>query len=165
MKSVKITIKGDLIIVDYCSQSLIDEENEFNDSFYVTGCWEKIDGMYINDDEENVVKKKGKYLLTKEYFHDLFSEDGDHPLPVEVHSRGYQNQELEYNIRLKDDEEFDIKKVQLVKSDYECSLFPYFIVCTHILYDGKEIYNYDYGDDYCPEEKIYDEAVIEELYD
>ena len=165
MKEIKIKIKGDLIIVDYCSKSLIDEENEFNDSFYVTGCWEKIEGMYVDDSEENVVKKKGKYVKTKEYFHDLFDKDGDHPLPVIVHSRGYSNQELEYIIRLEDDEEFDIKKVQLVKSDYETQLFPYFILCTYILYDGKEIYNYDYSDEYCPEEKIYDEAVIDELYD
>lgn len=165
MKQVKITIKGDLVIVDYCSQSLINEDEDFNCNYYETGAWDKIEAMYIDDNEaENLVKKKGKYVKTKEHFHELFKEDGDHPLPVEVHYRWYYNQELDYVIELEDDKEFDIKKVQLVKSDYECALFPYFILCDHILYDGKEIENTYWLDAYCPEDKLYNEAIIDELY-
>lgn len=175
MKEIKVTIKGDLLIFDYCSQKVIEEnikneeaedkESGFLCSYYVTGAWDKVEALYIDDnEEENLVKKKGKYIKTKEYFHNLFKEDGEHPLPVEIHYKYYSDQELEYVIELEDDEEFDIKKVQLVKSDYECEQFPYFILCTYILYDGKEIYNDDYTD-YCPDEKTYNIDVIEELYD
>lgn len=177
MKEVKVRIVGDLVIVDYCSQKIIDEniesgecddeEGAFSSYYYVTGAWNKVEALYVDDnEEENLVKKKGKYVKTREFFHNLFSEDGDHPLPVKIHYRYYYNQELEYVIELEDDEEFDIKKVQLVKSDYEVSAFPYFILCQHILYDGKEIASNDEFNDwteYCPEEKMYNEGEIEEF--
>ena len=158
MKKVKIRIKGDLLVLDYCNVEL-----DFLDNYYCTCAWNSIEEMYVNDDEENVVKKKGKYVKTKEYFHDLFSEDGDHPLPVECHTKIYENVYADYEIRLEDDEEFDIKKVQLVKSDYECDAFPYFIIACHILYDGKEVITYDL-DEFCPEEKMYYEFIIDSLY-
>lgn len=158
MKKVKITIKGDLLVLDYCNVEL-----DFLDNYYCTCAWNSIEAMHVNDDEENVVKKKGKYVKTKEYFHDLFSEDGDHPLPVECHTKVYQNVYADYEIELEDNEEFDIKKVQLVKSDYECDAFPYFIIACHILYDGKEVITYDL-DEFCPEEKMYSEFIIESLY-
>lgn len=171
MKQVKITITGDVIAVDYCSQSLYNEDTDFNDAYYLVTGWDKITGMYIDvpddtykfDNLENVVKNKGKYSKTMEFFHKLFGEESDHPLPVDVHTRTYYNQWADYIIELEDDEEFDIKKVQLVKSDYEVELFPYFIAAGYILYDGKEIYTND-TDEYCPEEKMHDEYVIEEFY-
>lgn len=159
MKKVKITIYGDLLALDYCNVEL-----DFLDEYYYTCGWEKIEAMFIDGDEEvNVVKLKGKYVKTKEYFHNLFREDGDHPLPVECHTRTYYNIEADYEIELEDNEEFDITKVQLVKSDYECDAFPYFILAGHILYDGKEIYTWDL-DDFCPEEKIYNKFNIDSLY-
>ena len=177
MKQVKIRIVGDLLIWNYCSLRYInpteedlengaeEDEDGFFSNYYVTGAWETLTAMYIDDNEdENVIKQKGKYVKTKEYFHDLFSEDGDHPLPVEVHARTYHNQELEYIVELPDDEEFDIKKVQLIKSDYELSEAPYFILCSKILYDGKEVLaNAEFNDwtEYCPEMKIYDTFTIE----
>ncbi len=164
MKQIKIKIVGDLQIWDYCTKNLPEDE-DFHGNYYVTGAWETLTAMYIDDNEEdNVIKKKGKYVKTREYFHDLFSEDGDHPLPVEVHTRTYHNQELEYIVELPDDEEFDIKKVQLIKSDYELSEAPYFILCSKILYDGKEVLaNAEFNDwtEYCPEMKIYDTLTIE----
>jgi hypothetical protein len=42
-------------------------------------------------------------------------------------------------VQLEDDEDFDIKKVQLVKSEREIECCPYFILAHHILYDGKEV--------------------------
>lgn len=159
MKKVKITIHGDLLALDYCNV-----DKEFLDEYYYTCAWDKVEAMYINgNEEENVVKKKGKYVKTKEYFHDLFSADGDHPLPVECHARIYQNVYADYEIKLEDNEEFDIKKVQLVKSDYECDAFPYFIIAGNILYDGKEVITYDL-DEFCPEEKMYSEFIIDSLY-
>lgn len=164
MKQVKVRITGTLVIVDYCSQKVISESEDFTSNYYITGGWDSVDSLYVNDnEEENLVKKKGKYVKTREYFHDLFKVDGEHPLPVEIHYKHYEDQELEYVIMLEDDEEFDIKKVQLVKSDYEIELFPYFILCDHILYDGKEIQsNDDYNawGNYCPEDKMYNEATV-----
>ena len=174
MKEVKIRIKGDLVIVDYCSKKMMqelvdgeeytDESDVFACNYYVTGAWDKVEALYVDDnEEENLVKKKGKYVKTREFFHHLFSEDGDHPLPVKIHYKHYYEQELEYVIELEDDEEFDIKKVQLVKSDYEVEEFPYFILCEKILYDGKEIEsNNEFNDwaEYCPEEKCYNEGEI-----
>lgn len=145
MKEVKIFINGELDVMEYCSQSLITEEESFYDQYYVTCGWSKIDSIYVNpddpysDDNENVTKQKGKYVKTKEYFHDLFSEDGYHPLPVEVHERDFSDITLCYIIELEDDEEFDIKQLQLIKSDYECLNIPYFILAEKILYKGKEV--------------------------
>lgn len=171
MKQVKVTIYGTLVIVDYCSKKVIEEnikneeaedkESAFSCSYYMTGAWDKIEALYVDgNEEENLVKKKGKYIKTLNYFHELFKEDGEHPLPVEVHYRNYENVSLDYIIELKDDEDFDIKKVQLVKSDYEVELFPYFIICGKIMYDGREVENNDWSD-YCPEEKCYNEDVID----
>lgn len=177
MRKVKIRIKGDLVIVDYCSRDVIkrvlDDEDcdtpaeAFSCNYYVTGAWDKVEELYVDDnEEENLVKKKGKYEKTRTFFHELFSEEGEHPLPVDVHFRYYYGQELEYVIRLKDDEEFDLKKVQLIKSDYEVELFPYFILCEKILYDGKDVpANPEFNDwaEYCPEEKMRNEGTIDKF--
>lgn len=164
MKEIKITIKGDIIALDYCSTTLYSEDEDFFGNYYLCCGWEKLTEMWIDDnEEENVIKQKGKYVKTKEFFHNLFSEDGDHPLPIECHTRVYYNQEISYLIELQDDEEFDIKKVQLVKSDYECQEFPYWIIADYILYDEKEIPT-DETDDYCPETKCYNEFIIDSLY-
>ena len=65
MKKVKITIHGDLLALDYCNV-----DKEFLDEYYYTCAWDKVEAMYVDGDEdENVVKKKGKYVKTKEYFH------------------------------------------------------------------------------------------------
>lgn len=167
MKEIEITIEGDLIAVDYCATKRYEEGEEFNDVYYVTYGWDKVNEMRVDgvegiDNEENVVKKKGKYVKTREFFHDLFSEEGEHPLPVEIHDRYYYGVQASYILQLPDDEEFDIKKVQLVKSDYEVELYPYFIIANYILYDGKKVETWDL-DDYCPEEKCYNEFTIDKF--
>ena len=171
MKEVKIRIKGDLVIVDYCSQNVIeqniengeaeDEETAFSCSYYATGAWDKLEALYVDGNEEdNLIKKKGKYIKTTNHFHQLFKEDGEHPLPVNIHYSDYTDVSLDYIIELEDDEEFDIKKVQLIKSEHELELFPYFIVCEKIMYDGREVDTYNLLD-YCPEDKWYNEDVID----
>ena len=173
MKQVKVTITGDLIGIDYCSkdkykEEYFDEEDMFLSNYYTCMGWEKITGLYLEvpndtyefDDYENLVNKKGKYIKTLEYFHDLFREDGEHSLPVKLHIRGFVHQSGDYIIELEDDEEFDIKKVQLVKSDYEVEVFPYFIIADYILYNGKEIYNDGSFDDYDVESKCYNEFEV-----
>ena len=164
MKTIKITITGDLQAIDYCSTTLYSEDEDFYGNYYLMLHWEKLDKMTVNDGEENVIKQKGKYIKTKEYLHEKFREDGDHPLPVECHVRTYYNQEVSYYIELEDDEEFDIKKLQMLKSDYECDAYPYLIVGDYIMYDGKKAYVEEDADDYCPETKCHDDFIIDELY-
>ena len=136
MKQVKITIEGTIQICEYAST-----RDEFYDTFYMTLGWHTVDALYVNDDEDNnLVKRKGKYVKVGDYFHDLFSEEGCHPLPVEVHLREtHGGDRFSYIVQLEDDEDFDIKKVQLVKSEREIECCPYFILAHHILYDGKEV--------------------------
>lgn len=156
---------GTLVMIDYCSQSLM---NEDNDDFLLNYCqtagfldWED-GGLFVNDDMENdLMKKKGKYVKTKEHFTSLFRKDGQHPLPVTLHTRSYSCVEAEYIIEHED--EFDIKKVQLVKSDYELDEFPYLIIADYILYDGKQIDVECELYDICPEEKLHN--TIEVDYD
>lgn len=161
-KTVKITITGTVDACEYCSESLFNNydnpEEAFNSEFYITSGWNSIEGIYMNDDRENnLVKKKGKYVKVVNYFHDLFSTNSDHPLPVELHVRTFTgDNEIDYYIDLKDDEEFDIKKVQLVKSDYEIEAFPYYILTEKILYDGKEIPADDEMADYFIEGRYHD---------
>lgn len=143
MKTVKVTIKGTILTCEYASQKFYDEADDidFDTSYFFTLGWQKIDAMYIDDNEDvNVVKKKGKYVQTRNYFHKLFADDGYYPLPVDVHlcSTG-GGDTFSYIINLEDDEEFDIKKVQLINSDYEISPCPYFILVEKIMYDGKEV--------------------------
>ena len=52
---------------------------------------------------------------------------------------GRGNNEIYYTIELNDDEEFDSRKLQLVKSDYEFSFLPYGIVSEYLMYNGVEI--------------------------
>lgn len=161
MKTI-IKITGDIQVIDYASESLLKEE-DFNSVYYMIFHWEKLDSLTVNDSEENLIKKKGKYEKTKEYLHKLFNEDGEHPLPVVCHTRTYYNQEITYTIEHED--EFDIKKLQLVKSDYECQEYPYLIIGEYILYDGKKFKVEDAAYDYCPEEKMYNEFTISEFED
>lgn len=160
MKKIKITIVGTPIIVEYSSKQYTNEDGEFDfygGEYFMTLGWDSVDGLYVDvpedtydfDNYENLIKKKGKYVKTVEYFHNLFAEDSGCPLPVEIHTRHSNDGEsLDYYIELNDDEEFDIKKVQLIKSDYEIDIFPYFILAEKILYDGKEIGVYDVHGEY-----------------
>ena len=159
MKEIKITICGDVLAVDYCSQIY-----EFDEDYNLICSWSKIDALTVNDGEENLVKEKGKYITTRTYLHDLFSRiEPPHPFPLTVHTRTYYNQRVEYTIQLNDDEEFDIKKLQLIKTlEFDTQDFGFFIFADFIMYDGNQIDTYD-TECYCPEEKMYNEFEIEGL--
>ncbi len=47
--------------------------------------------------------------------------------------------EENFLITLNDDEEFDAKKLQLVKTDYELGFLPYGILTDIIMYDGEVV--------------------------
>ena len=119
----KITLKGTLVMIDYCSQSKKDEDGDFNfnEFYYQTAGfldWED-GGLFVNDDTDNdLMKQKGKYVKTKEHFHHLFREDGEHPLPVELHTRHYRCIEADYIIEHED--EFDTgQKIALIRQMIE----------------------------------------------
>lgn len=159
MKEVKITITGDILACDYCSQLY-----EFDEDYNLICSWSKITSLTVDDGEENLVKQKGKYITTKTYLHDMFSNiDPPHPFPLTFHTRTYYNQEIDYTIYLQDDEEFDIKKLQLMKTvEFDTQDFGYFIFADFIMYKGEE-FETSNTDVYCPEEKMYDEFEIEGL--
>lgn len=160
----RVTIVGTVVMIDYCSQTKKDEDGDynFNEFYYQTAGFLDFEdgGLFVNDDQEtDLIKKKGKYIKTKEHFTKLFAADGEHPLPVEMHWRCYYANNVSYSIE--HEGEFDIKKLQLVKSDYELSEFPYLIIADYILYDGKQFECDVQTYDLCPEEKMYDECVVD----
>lgn len=168
MKKYRIEIKCDIICMEYCSQKVMDEAEDdgfskFNSYFYATYGMDNIVALTVNNGE-NLVKKKGKYIKTKEFFHNLWSDESDHPLPVEVHTRTFSGDYPQYEIELEDDEEFDIKKLQLVKSDYEFDQCPYWIIADYIMYDGRQINECSGIDDIGIEGRYCNEFVVEELY-
>lgn len=89
------------------------------------------------DDEGaiDITKKKGKYILVNDYF----SGDCKLKAPFYYSQRNYCNIYETFCIELQDDEEFDPKKFQLIKSDYELSFLPYAIITSCAVYDGKLI--------------------------
>lgn len=165
-KTVKITLVGTVDACEYCSKSHYDnydtDEEAFNSEFYITSGWNRIDSLFVDDNrDENLIKKKGKYVKVVDYFHNLFSDDSDHPLPVDLHVRTFVgDNEIDYYIELEDDEEFDIKKVQLIKSDYEIEAFPYYILTEKILYNGREIPADDEMADFFIEGRFCEEYVV-----
>lgn len=162
MKQVQVQIQGEILVVEYSSK----QYEDFYDNYYMTLGWNRIDSITVGD--VDITKKKGKYIKTKKYFHDLFAEDGTHPLPVEVHARTFDNGDtFTYMIKLDDNEEFDPKLFQLVKSDYEFDGMPYFILVEYVMYNGKEIQVYEQDDyvDYGIEGRYCDEWTVDELYD
>ena len=171
MQRIKVTIEGTIQICEYASQQTIEnDESDFNSVYYSVLGWDNLIGLYIDDYErENLIKKKGKYYKVYDYFHNLFSDEGDHPLPVEVHLRntGYE-EKFDYYIDLPDDEPFDVKKLQLIKSDYEIEPCPYFIVVEKIMYDGKEISLadecWDTYSEYGIEGRFCEEFVVDHFY-
>ena len=168
-KRVKITLVGTVDACEYCSKDHFSEydspEEAFNNEYYIISGWNKIDSLFVDDNqEENLIKKKGKYVKVVDYFHDLFSDSSDHPLPVELHVRTFTgDNEIDYYIDLEDDEEFDIKKVQLIKSDYEIEAFPYFILTEKILYNGKEIFADEGMADFFIDGRFYDSYTVTEF--
>lgn len=186
MITKQITIEGNLLTYEYCSRKFMEEHEDsdegFGENYYTLNGWTKVDALYVDgDSENNLIRKKGKMFKTTDYLHHLFSEEGHHPLPVELH-KGTEERyaSLEYVIELEDDEEFDIKKLQLVytmelsKVNYKdienCPpvypiFFSSFILAEKIMYDGKDVQlaedNVDRYYDFCIIGDECDKVVIE----
>ena len=87
-----------------------------------------------DDGTVDITKQKGKYIKSTTYFKELGFES-----PFYVNDGGDTEICEVFRIELEDNEEFDPKKLQLVKSDYELNFLPYGIVVDYIMYDGKKI--------------------------
>lgn len=91
--------------------------------------------VYVIDEENDIEinKTKGKYIKSKDVYSKPFSPNAVAFLKGESYYEEY------YTILLNDNENFDPKKLQLVKSDYEFDFLPYGIVSEFIIYDGKKV--------------------------
>lgn len=142
MKTYKIEIQCDLICMEYCSKMELDihEDETFNDLCDTTFGMDNLTALYVNEDRENnLIKQKGKYHFNNGFFHVLWNEQAIHPLPVEVHMRVLKGNYPTYTVELEDGEEFDIKKLQLIKSQYEAAAIPFWIIADYIYYDNHKV--------------------------
>lgn len=156
MKTVVIAVTGNgrsfifknlkdttIDISDYDGNSLESLEEE---GLLVGKCYDPdiiisdIKVVIRNDEGEDIdiTKKKGKYIISETYFKEMGL--------IVPHFAQVKNLNeyiiCEYEIQLNDDEEFDPKKLQLVKSNYEYEFLPYGIMTEYIVYDGKK-FGYD----------------------
>ena len=108
-------------------------------------CTDNEEPVWNVDDEGavDITKKKGKYLLVNNFF----SKSRRLIAPFYVLEINYCEQVNTFEVQLEDDEEFDPKKLQLIKSDYELSFIPFGIVSDGIIYNDKVIWA-DSGDGY-----------------
>lgn len=163
MKTVIITVKGKGPI--YWMENLVEPENyenvPLNEEFWYLEDEGYLDGdlyelpliledilvlqssnpgkpVWDLDDEGaiDITKKKGKYILTKNYFSGVCELKA----PFYYTQRNFCEICETFSIELQDDEEFDPKKFQLIKSDYELDFLPFAIAARMALYDGKSIF-------------------------
>lgn len=171
MKQVKVTLVGFPICVEYCSK----EYDDFWSNCYAVYGWRKIEALYVDDGDENLKNSKGKNVRLPDFFHKLFDKEGEHPLPVAMRSEIFEEEtEVSYIIELDDDEEFDLKKVQLLYTSGELDnerpiVYPAymanFILADYILYDGREVPE---NGEVLPDlefSRYYDEYVMNKLTD
>lgn len=160
MKTVFVTVKGKGPVywmvnlnegvkqseVD-ASMSLFDLEDKGlvdGDLFELPFILEVVEVFYTEDSEPvwnieagiDITNKNGKCLL----INDLLSEGYKLNSPFLVKQTNYCSIMESFMIELEDDEEFDPKKLQLIKSDYEVQFLPFGIAVYAVVYDGKMIY-------------------------
>lgn len=101
-------------------------------------CTENEEPVWHNDDEGaiDITKSKGKYLLVNNFFRGFRKLVA----PFYVDQINYCEQVNTFEVQLEDDEEFDPKKLQLIKSDYELQFIPFGIVSDGVVYDDKVIW-------------------------
>lgn len=90
----------------------------------------------VTVDGVDITKEKGKYINSKSYIKDhyLLSESAPHFFRLLDEDEYYFE-----SVFLIDDDNFDPKKLQLIKSDYELDFLPYGIMIDSIMYDGEVV--------------------------
>lgn len=167
MKKIKIRMEGEMVAF-IAAQLTCDELNretvhsysyisELDDDGFIdndTCHWmvflktlDSLTAVTENGEEMDITKKKGKYIKSDSYFKETIGTNERFVFqPVAEDEDRYL-----YEIELQDDEEFDPKKLQLVKSDYEVNFLPYGIITEYIMYDGKKVEMtnyYEYEEEY-----------------
>lgn len=126
MKQVKLTGRGIIFrLTDTVTDNCI-EQNAI------------LEGVALEVDGEDITKKKGKYLKQK-FVHSYMTPDTSGTVEFLIVNKTFDF-EFTFDIPVEDDE-FNPKLIQLIKSDYEIEGIPYYIVTDKILYDGKEVDN------------------------
>lgn len=167
MKKVSIRMKGSMVAF-IAAQLTCDELNratvhsysyisELDDDGFIdndTCHWmvflktlDNLTAVEENGEEMDITKNKGKYVKTNSFFKETLGTNERFVFQPVVEDEDT----FVYTIELEDGEEFDPKKLQLVKSDYEVNFLPYGILAEYIMYDGKKIYTdsyYEYEDEY-----------------
>lgn len=167
MKKVVIRMEGNLIAFLAaqltCDELTRDEVrgysyiSELDDDGYIdndTLSWlaflKTLDSLEIvveGGENIDIAKKKGKYIKTGSFIKETIGNNERFVFQHAVDSTDV----FRYEIELQDDEEFDPKKLQLVKSDYEVNFLPYGIIVDYIMYDGKKVYtcsDYEFEEEY-----------------
>lgn len=160
MKTVFVTVKGKGPVywmvnlnegvkqseVD-TSMSLFDLEDKGlvdGDLFELPFILEDVEVFYTEGSEPvwnieagiDITKENGKCLL----INDLLSEECKLKSPFWVKQTNYCSIIESFMIELDDREEFEPKKLQLIKSDYEVQFLPFGISVYAVVYDGKLVY-------------------------
>lgn len=182
MKTVFVTLRGrgpvywmeclndgvtvDEVDANKCIFDLEEEELLDNDLNEVAMIVEDVEVLYTENEEPvwniddegavDITKKKGKYLLVNNFF----SKCRRLIAPFYVDQVNYCEQVNSFEIKLEDDEEFDPKKLQLIKSDYELQFLPFGIVSNGVVYNDKVVWAdpEDGYDDKYSQRFIYNEA-------
>lgn len=147
----EITIEGYIRVCEYCSYERI--EDALNDKYYpypsdyifdeehrTINSWGGFKGIYLDYDRNKNYLDEIKFHTVNDYFHNLFSPDSYHPLPVELHIGVIgEVKSLSYIIHTKRDiEAFDINKLSLIYSRNEIEPLKDFVLAEKIMYDGME---------------------------
>ncbi|MCH5234912.1 MAG: hypothetical protein J1E16_06430 [Muribaculaceae bacterium] len=108
-----------------------------------------ISGVEVFADSEDITKKKGKYIKSSP-FANAMKDMGVSPYSILCQMSSKDNIEIETEFEIPvSKEEFDPKKLQLIKSDYEFLEIPYCIMTDRIIYNEKEYFTIsdliDYG--------------------
>lgn len=161
MKKIYVTISGEIFVHDYCSKS-----KDFNSNYYTTLEWAGIDQVSIDgaddiDPDEDMRDDIGDDFNDNQFFHKMYSAEGGQEPPIEDRFCEKGEMDLNYVINLEDNQEFDMKKLQIVRSEEELELWPSYITADYVLYDGKPVRCVD-GDDLCID--IYDDYETVEIY-
>lgn len=144
MESLNEGVEPSEVDLDMSMSDLEDEGLLDGDLFELPFILEDVEVFYTEGSEPvwdiedgiDITKTKGKYLL----INDLFSERCKLKSPFWVEQTNYCVINEAFMIELEDDEEFDPKKLQLIKSDYEVQFLPFGISVYAVVYNGKLIY-------------------------
>ena len=156
MKTVKIKMSGHML--GFIKEVIIDpdfgdidetEQFELEDAGKLDGnmiqfvVMDELQSLtaVVDGEEIDIQKTKGKYIKSKSVLKErLGIQDNEKLWFGELED---DDVDVEYEIELQDDEEFDPKKLQFVKSDYELDFLPFAIIVEWIVYDGKKYYTED----------------------